>query len=165
MVRYSELSLPFKFSNQNIVCISQFSSACYMPCPTHPPLFDHFNNIHWSVHVMKFIIVQSSAAFHHLLPFRSTYSPQHPVLKYPQSLFFLWCERLSFTPIQKAGKIVVLYILIVKFLESKWEDKILWTDWPQAFPEFNLLLISLWMQFWFVTVILKYLNFAAFQEV
>jgi len=33
---------------------------------------------------------------------------------------------------------MVLYILIFKFLERRWEDKRLWTKWKQAFPEFNL---------------------------
>jgi hypothetical protein len=31
---------------------------------------------------------------------RSKYSPQHPVLIHPQSMFFPWCLRPSFTPIQ-----------------------------------------------------------------
>jgi hypothetical protein len=39
------------------------------------------------------------------------------------------------------------------------EDKRFWTEWQQAFPEFNLLLISSWMSFWFVSVVHKYLNF------
>ena len=33
---------------------------------------------------------------------------------------------------------------------------ILWTEWQQEIPEFNLLLINWWMQFWFVTVLPKY---------
>jgi hypothetical protein len=32
--------------------------------------------------------MRSSPASHHLLPPRSKYSPQHPVLKHPQSVFF-----------------------------------------------------------------------------
>jgi hypothetical protein len=30
--RSSEWTFPFSFSNQNIVCISNLSNACYMPC-------------------------------------------------------------------------------------------------------------------------------------
>jgi hypothetical protein len=41
-----------------------------------------------------------------------------------------------------AGRIMVLYILTFKFLHSKREDRRLWTEWQQAFPEFSLLLIS-----------------------
>jgi len=42
--RSSKRSLPFSFSNQNIVCISHLSHACYMARPSHPPWFDHPNN-------------------------------------------------------------------------------------------------------------------------
>jgi hypothetical protein len=55
---------------------------------------------------------------------------------------------------------MVLYILIFKFLERRLEEKRLWTEWTKAFPKFNLLLISLWMQLWFATVVPKYLNSA-----
>jgi hypothetical protein len=50
------------------------------------------------------------------------------------------------------------------FLKRRLEDKNLWTEWQKAFPEFNLLLISSWIQFCFVTstVISKNLNFATF---
>jgi hypothetical protein len=42
----------------------------YMPHPSHPPLFDHPNNMWWSVKVMKIFIMQSTpASFHfHLGP-------------------------------------------------------------------------------------------------
>jgi hypothetical protein len=41
--RYSEWSLPLEFSNQNFVCISHLSRACYMPRAAHPPRFDRTN--------------------------------------------------------------------------------------------------------------------------
>jgi hypothetical protein len=40
----SEWSLPFKFSNLNIVCISHLSHACYISPQSHF-LFHHPNNI------------------------------------------------------------------------------------------------------------------------
>jgi len=40
----SELSLPFRFSNKNIVC-SYVSHACYMSRPSYFPWFDQTNNI------------------------------------------------------------------------------------------------------------------------
>jgi hypothetical protein len=36
------------------------------------------------------------------------------------------------------------------------------TEWLQALPEFDLLLISSWIKFWFVAVVPKYFNFATF---
>jgi len=33
-------------------------------------------------------MMQSSPVSHHFLPLKSKYSPQHPVLKHPQSIFF-----------------------------------------------------------------------------
>jgi hypothetical protein len=62
--RTSESSLPFKFSNHN-VCYSLLSHACYMPLPSHPPWFNHPNNIWWSVQVMELLIIQCARASHH----------------------------------------------------------------------------------------------------
>jgi hypothetical protein len=28
-----------------------------MPCPSHPPWFDHPNNIWWSVQIIKFLVM------------------------------------------------------------------------------------------------------------
>jgi hypothetical protein len=54
---YFKLSLLFRSSHQNPVCISHLSYACYKSRPSHSPLFGHSNNIcrivqgtslHWS---------------------------------------------------------------------------------------------------------------------
>jgi len=49
--RSSEWS--FRFSNQNVVCISRLCHACYMSRLSHPPCCYHPNNIWWSLQVMK----------------------------------------------------------------------------------------------------------------
>ena len=36
----------------------------------------------------------------HLVPLRSKYAPQHPILKHPQPAFLPQCQRPGFTPIQ-----------------------------------------------------------------
>jgi len=77
-------SLPFRFSKQNIKFMSHLSYPCYIYRPSHPPLSP--NNIWWCVQVIKLLIMQSSPAFHHVLPLRSKYYPQHPVLKHLSSL-------------------------------------------------------------------------------
>jgi hypothetical protein len=46
MLRSSEWSLPFRISNRNFVRISHLPHARYMPRPSHPPWFDHLNNIY-----------------------------------------------------------------------------------------------------------------------
>jgi hypothetical protein len=58
-----------------------------MPCP-YLPWCDHQNTIWWRVQSMKLLIMQSSPASRHFLPLRSKYSPQHPVLRYPQPVLF-----------------------------------------------------------------------------
>jgi len=63
---------------------------------------------------MKLLITQSSPISRHFLPLRSKYSPQHPVLKHTQFVFFPYCKGPSFTPIKTAGNIKGLYILIFK---------------------------------------------------
>jgi hypothetical protein len=48
-----------------------------------------------------------------------------------------------------------LNILIFTFLYSRRKNKRFWTEWYQISLEFNLLLISIWVKFWFVTVVLN----------
>jgi hypothetical protein len=66
---------------------------------------------------MKFLIVQLPPFFRHLIPLRSKYSSQNPVLKHPESM-------LSYAhPYKTTGRIMVLYILTFIFLDSRREDK------------------------------------------
>jgi len=67
-------------------------------------------------------------------------------------------------PYKTTSKIIVFYILIFKFSVSKLEDKRLCTEWEQAFPDFNLFLISSWIEFWFAMFVHKYLNFSTPSE-
>jgi len=52
-VRSSEWSHPFRFSDQNFVCLSHQFHACYMLHLSHPYLFYHPNNIWWIVQFTK----------------------------------------------------------------------------------------------------------------
>jgi hypothetical protein len=45
---------------------------------------------------MKLLVMQFPPTSRHLISLRSKYSPQHPVLKHPQSVFLPWCQRPSF---------------------------------------------------------------------
>jgi hypothetical protein len=62
---------------------------------------------------MKRLVVQFSPPFLYF-PLSFKYSPQHPVLKHPQSLIFLWGEK---------RKKLVLYILISRLLDITGVDK------------------------------------------
>ena len=55
-------------------------------------------------------------------------------------------------------KLIVLYILIFIFSDSKLEHTRFCTEWYQVFLYFNLFLISSWIEFWYVRVVNKYLD-------
>jgi hypothetical protein len=57
-------SLPFWFSNQNVVCISYFFNAYYVLCP---PNFSLYHPVLWSVQIMKLDIMQSSPVSCHFI--------------------------------------------------------------------------------------------------
>ena len=67
-------------------------------------------------------------------------------------------------PHKPTGKIIVLYFLIFTFLNSKLVDKRFCTEWKQAFPDFNLLLISSWIEFCFVRAVAKYYDCSSLSE-
>jgi hypothetical protein len=73
--------------------------------------------------------VQLSPFSRYFIPLRSKYSPQHPVLKHPQSVLFPLCYRPSFTAIQNNWQNYGLYILTVTFLDNRREGRRLWTEW------------------------------------
>ena len=85
----------------------------------------------------------------------------YSTVKHHQLKFLPQCKRPRFTPIHnnKKNYILKLYFNLL-LLNSELNYKIFHTKCKQAFPEFNLVLISSWMQFWFVTAIPKYFNFA-----
>jgi hypothetical protein len=52
----------------------------------------------------------------------------YPAFTYPQTMLLPHCEILSFTPYKTTDKIIVLFILIFTFLDSKLKDRRIWTE-------------------------------------
>jgi len=100
------------------------------------------SNVWWSVQVMKFLIMQSSPPSYKFLPLSSEYSPQHPVLKHLQAMFFPSCERPSFTPVQN-NRLKCHYVYIHTYIHTDTQQMIVpcvlfWmsikTKHPDMFP-------------------------------
>jgi hypothetical protein len=107
--------------------------------------------------------MQFSPTSCHFISFRSKYSPRHPVLKYLQ--FFPSCQRPSSTPIQNYGKNNSFAYCNFYFFRQQTRTKMSsQLDGSKHCPNFNLLLISSWITFWFVIIIPKYLNLASFSK-
>jgi hypothetical protein len=84
----SKWSPSLGLSHQNLVHFSVLSHACYMPRPPHSHWLDLPNEIWGWVQIMKFLIVQLPPFSRHLIPLRSKYPSQNPVLKHTQSMLF-----------------------------------------------------------------------------
>jgi hypothetical protein len=98
-------SLSLRFPHQNPVYASSLLCTHYIPCPSHSSIFYNPNNIGWGMQITKLIIMQFSPPVCYLVPLRPKYSPQHPILKYPQPTFLPQCELPSFAPIQNKRQI------------------------------------------------------------
>jgi hypothetical protein len=134
--------------------------ACYMPCPSHLPWL-YCSNYTW-----RRVKLWSSSLCSFLQPsITSSFLRQNILLSTLFSNTLSLYSSLNFRdqvlhPYRPTGKVIVLYILIFALLDSRREETIFWTEWYQALPEFNLLLIASWIKCWFVTVVPKYLKCA-----
>ena len=81
-------SLPFRISDKNSVGKQNFSHACYMPCPSKPPWFDHPNNDLWAVQAYNSSLYTFSQTWCHFLPLTSQYSSQHHIHTHIPYVFF-----------------------------------------------------------------------------
>ena len=88
-------SLSLRFSHLNPIYASPLPHTRYVPYSSHSSLFYHPKNIGWAVQIIKLLIMPFSPLPSYLVPLRPKYSPQHPILKYPQPMFLPQCELVS----------------------------------------------------------------------
>jgi hypothetical protein len=121
--------------------------AHYMPHPFLCRWFDYQNNVWRRVQIMKLLLML--AVFPVLL--LHTLAPVQIFSSAP-SLFsdtLNLCSLYIGDQVSHPQKLHPRAVYIVSFmvLDSRWDDRRFWTEWLQALPEFNLLMISSWMQF------------------
>ena len=124
----SKWSLSFRFTHQNTIYTSLLPHSA--TCPTHLILLYFITQSIFGEGYtsLSFSLCGFSPLPCYLVPLRPKYSPQYPILKHPQPTFLPQCERPRFT------------------------------EWYQAFSDFNLLLIFSRIEFWFLKFVPKYLN-------
>jgi len=124
-------------------------NTCCMPCPSHASRFNHPKNIWWGVQIKLFFTYFSPLSFTSFLfgpnIFLSTLFSNNHCLRSSLNV----SDQVSH-PYKTTGKIMFLYIVIFILLDRKLEDKMFVNEWQQEFPNFRLLLISSWIEFWFV---------------
>jgi hypothetical protein len=98
--------------------------SCYVSSTSHSPWLDHSNYTWQKVEMKLFVRFFSPSCY--FIPPPSKYSTQYPVLKHPLCYFFNIRDQ-GFKSIQNHRQIVLLYILIFTFLNSRREGKVL--DW------------------------------------
>jgi len=153
-----QVVLSLRFPHQNPVYASPLPHTRYIPRPSHSSWFDHrkiFGEQYRSLSSSLCSFFQSSVTSFLLGPnifFNTLFSD---TLNLCSSLNV--GDQVSH-PYKTTGNITVVYIFIFIFLDRKLEDKRFCTEWQQALPDFNLLLISSWIEFWFVRAVHKYLN-------
>jgi hypothetical protein len=89
--------------------------SCYMPCPSHLPLLHHSYYAWRRVQVMNLLIMQPTVTL-------SLFDP-NPCSQTPSVYVLPQCQRQVSHSYRTTGKIIILYILMFMFLDSRQEDK------------------------------------------
>jgi len=146
------------FPHQNPVCGTLSPHTCYVSRPPHSSRLYPPKNIGWVIEIINHISMYFSPFHSYLVPFGQNI-PLTNLLSIKLSLHSSLNVSDQFShPYKSTGKIIVPYVLFFKFLDSNLEEKIFCIEWQQAFPEFNLLWIYSWRDFWFVKFVPKYLT-------
>jgi hypothetical protein len=90
----------FQIPHQNSLCLPLLHIRA--TCPIHIIFWlDRSNYIWRSLHVMKLLVIEFSPISYYFIPLRPSCFPQHPFLKYLQTVFFPKCRIPCFTSIWK----------------------------------------------------------------
>jgi hypothetical protein len=114
----SKWSLSLRFLHQNHVRTSR-PHTCYIRRPSHSYWFDHPNNIWSAVQIIKLLIMYFSPLPCYLVPL----GPYILLSTLSLRSSLKMSDQVSH-PHKTTGTIIVLYILIIKFLYSKLEDRL-----------------------------------------
>jgi len=141
MSRSSSGLFPSGFPTLNLIFISHIFHACYKPLPSHPPWLNQNYKL-WSSSLCSLLQPPATSSLFESKCSLST------LCSGTRNLYSSLSVRDHVSnPYKKKNKTVVLYTLMFKFFDRRRGDKSLWTELCRAFPEFNLLLIFLWLQF------------------
>jgi hypothetical protein len=134
------------------------SSPMPATCPAHLIFFDLIISMMFGKEykLQKLFIMQISPASSSCIPARSKHCPQYPVSETLRALSLMWETRLH-THSKLRARLHYLYFNLIVFRQRSKRQWILY--WTVAnITHFKLLLISSWIQFWFVTAVPKYLH-------
>lgn len=74
---------------------SPLPHTCHVLHQSRFPSFRHQNNVWWEVQIILLFIMTISPVSLYLLPLRSKYLPQHPILEHPQLIFLPLKSQMS----------------------------------------------------------------------